>query len=359
VHWPLNTFPAGLGTLGEDICNTDRTPRVRCAAGRGADFRPPNRRILSNKSLQPEGMSLNTPSGQVRKLWLLYALFSLVCLLLFLQPVGTVAQLCLTNENASHIALIPLISGWLLLTDPRKLSTPDRFDFTTSLIAFVPAVLVALLCWRWSNLNPSTRLAGYILALFLALTGGFAAIWGRAQLKKLWFPFAFLLFAVPLPDFLLSRIIYALQAGSAAITESIFDLTGVPALRQGFVFHLPRVNIEIAQECSGIRSSIALLILAVLVSHFAFRPFWKKAVFVCAGLAMMVIKNGIRIATLTLLAIYVDPGFLFGKLHRQGGFLFFLLGLALLLPVFWLLRRGEKTPKLGTPSVQGKSREAN
>jgi exosortase len=308
---------------------------------------------LSNKSLQLEGAPLKTRSGQVRKLWLLYALFSLVCLLLFWQPVETVAQLCLTNENASHIALIPLIAGWLLFTDRRKLS-PDKPDFAASLVAFLLALLLVFLCSRSNALNASTKLAGYILALLLALTGGFAAIWGRVQLKKMWFPFVFLLFAVPLPDFLLSRIIYALQAGSAAITESIFDLTGVPALRQGFVFHLPRVSIEIAQECSGIRSSIALLILTVLVSHFAFRPFWKKAAFVCAGLAMMVIKNGIRIATLTLLAIYVDPGFLFGKLHRQGGFLFFLLGLALLLPVFWLLRRGEKTPKQEIPAVQGK-----
>lgn len=309
---------------------------------------------MSNKRLQPKGTSVNIRSGQLRKLWLLYALFSLACLLLFWQPVETVAQLCLRNENASHIALIPLISGWLLLTDSRKLSPPDKPDFAASLSGFLPALLVAFLCWRWNALSPSTKLAGYILALIFALAGGFAATWGLAELKKRWFPFAFLLFAVPLPDFLLNRIIYALQSGSAAVTESIFDLTGVPALREGFVFHLPRVSIEIAQECSGIRSSIALLILAVLVSHFAFRPFWKKAAFVCAGLAMMVIKNGIRISTLTLLALYVDPGFLFGKLHRQGGFLFFLLGLALLLPVFWLLRRGEKAPKREAPAVQGK-----
>ena len=56
---------------------------------------------------------------------------------------------------------------------------------------------------------------------------------------------------------------------------------------------------------------------------------------------MMLVKNGIRIATLTLLANYVNPEFLYGRLHRQGGVVFFLIGLALLLPVFWYLRRGE------------------
>jgi exosortase/archaeosortase family protein len=56
---------------------------------------------------------------------------------------------------------------------------------------------------------------------------------------------------------------------------------------------------------------------------------------------MMLIKNGIRIASLTLLANYVNPAFLTGNLHHHGGVVFFLIGLALLLPVFWILRSGE------------------
>jgi exosortase/archaeosortase family protein len=55
----------------------------------------------------------------------------------------------------------------------------------------------------------------------------------------------------------------------------------------------------------------------------------------------MIVKNGIRIATLTLLAMYVDPGFLTGRLHHQGGIVFFLVGLLLLAPLLWLLQRGE------------------
>jgi exosortase/archaeosortase family protein len=86
---------------------------------------------------------------------------------------------------------------------------------------------------------------------------------------------------------------------------------------------------------------MALLIIALLLAHFAFGRVWKKVVFVMAGLCMMLIKNGIRIATLTLLANYVNPDFLYGSLHHEGGVVFFLLGLALLIPVFWLLRRGE------------------
>jgi exosortase/archaeosortase family protein len=61
---------------------------------------------------------------------------------------------------------------------------------------------------------------------------------------------------------------------------------------------------------------------------------------------MMLVKNGIRIATLTLLANYVNPAFLTGRLHHQGGIVFFLIGLALLLPVYWALRKGEAATSL-------------
>ena len=139
------------------------------------------------------------------------------------------------------------------------------------------------------------------------LVAGFVLLLGVSRAKSSSFALAFLLFTIPIPEVILNKIIYWLQAGSAAIAEVLFNLSGAPVLREGFVFHLPKMSIEVAQECSGIRSSLALLILALLVAHFSFRPLWKKIVFIFAGLCMMLIKNGIRIATLTLLANYVDP----------------------------------------------------
>jgi exosortase len=150
-----------------------------------------------------------------------------------------------------------------------------------------------------------------------------------------------LLLTIPIPDFLLDKTIYFLQKGTTEIAAVLFDWSGVPVLRDGFVFHLARVNIEVARECSGIRSSLALIILAILVAHFCLRTFWRQAVLVLIGLFVMILKNAIRIVTLTLLASYVDPGFLYGNLHREGGVVFFLIGLALMAPVLWWLERSE------------------
>jgi exosortase len=281
-----------------------------------------------------------TDSRDGRK-WLIYLGWVVLCVLVFWKPVFALFHLAEQDETASHIILVPFIAAWLIYSERKQLQVRDALEFRAALFFAVPVLLLTLLVLQCASCTPKETLSGFILALILLLIVGFIAILGKDAAKSSWFAFAILLFAVPLPESLLNKTIYWLQSGSAAVAELLFNLSGVPVLRQGFYFYLPGVSIEVAQECSGIRSSIALLILALLVAHFAFRPFWKKAVFVLAGLAMMLIKNGVRIATLTLLANYVNRSFLYGKLHHQGGVVFFIIGLALLLPVYWLLRRGE------------------
>ena len=192
-----------------------------------------------------------------------------------------------------------------------------------------------------SSSAPALQLSGYVLSLVLLWVAGFAFLFGRTASKAAYFPLLFLFLMVPLPTSILDRIAYYLQIGSAWITGGLFDLFGVPVLRDGLVFHLAQVSIEVAKECSGIRSSMVLLILALVIEHFCLRRLWTKALFLACGLLMMILKNGIRITTLTLLAIYVDPGFLYGRLHQQGGVAFFLLGLLLLVPLLRLLQRTE------------------
>jgi exosortase len=273
--------------------------------------------------------------------WLIFGAWVSLSLLLFARPVYGLFQLAKQDETASHILLIPIITAWLLYTERKPLQTQGGFSIWPAVLFLGPSLLMAIFSLNCEACAPKTRLSGYTLSLILLVIAGYVLILGLATAKSSWFALAFLLFAIPIPDLFLHRIIYWLQAGSAAIAELFFNLSGAPVLRQGFVFRLPKMSIEVAAECSGIRSSLALLILALLVAHFSFRPLWKKLVFVAAGLCMMLVKNGIRIATLTLLANYINPAFLTGSLHHQGGIVFFLIGLALLLPVYWALRRGE------------------
>ena len=273
------------------------------------------------------------------KRWLWFSVWIVFSLIVLVKPLAELVRLSLSQDDASHLILIPFISAAIVYLERHRIFLLFSWDKVLGGIFLLLASLVTLVSY-FVKTPPSAglQLAGWILVLVLLWASGFAFVFGRAALRAACFPFLFLLLMVPIPSFLLDRVISLLQEGSAWITGVLFDLVGVPALREGLVFHLAKANIEVAKECSGIRSSMALLILALLVAHFKLRSLSAKVLFVTCGLLMMILKNGVRIATLTLLAIYVDPGFLTGRLHHQGGVVFFVLALLLLLPLLYFLQ---------------------
>jgi exosortase len=295
---------------------------------------------LSSRDLASRENSL--PLSQFYKgVWAPFLIWVALAALCFWKQIVALIQLSLRDDTFSYIPLIPLIFCWLLYSDRKQPADPTRHSLKIAALLLIPAAVTVFLAIRCSSCASVNRLSLYTLALILIWISGFVLFMGIQKSHKSLFSLCFLFLAVPIPDFLLSKITYYLQAGSAEIAEAVFGLSGAPVLRDGFIFRLPKITIDIAPECSGIRSSMALLIIALLLAHFAFGRLWKKVAFVMAGLCMMLIKNGIRIATLTLLANYVNPDFLYGNLHHEGGVVFFLLGLALLVPVFSFLRKGE------------------
>ena len=293
-------------------------------------------------------LEMSSSLGSLSRRTLYFSGWVLAACLVLLHPIASFASYSLSNENASHLMLIPVISAWVLFLERDRIFKTLGSDLATAMGFLagggVLALIALLLGPQWIALN---RLSVYILALILIWIAGFAFLFGRQALRNARFPLLFLLLTIPIPDFFLDKLIYFLQKGSAEIAAALFDWSGVPVLREGFVFRFAHLSIEVARECSGIRSSLALLILAILVAHFYLETFWKQALLVIAGLFMMVLKNGVRIFTLTLLASYVDPGFLYGRLHREGGVVFFLLGLLLLAPLLWVLQRSEKKALAG------------
>jgi exosortase len=313
--------------------------------------------LLAGKSsvTAAETTALDYTNTDLKKRLLLFGSWIVLSSLLFSHATIAFVRMSLSNADASHLILIPFISAWVLFVERHKIFLDLSYDKVSG-GRFLFLACCAALASRFAGSGSSfdLQLPGYILSLVLFWVAGFALLFGKTASKAGSFSLLFLFLMVPLPKFLLNYVIYLLQAGSAWITGALFDLLGVPVLREGFVFHLARANIEVAKECSGIRSSLALLILALLVSHFGLRSFWKKVLFLGCGLFMMIVKNGVRIVSLTLLAMHVDPSFLYGRLHHQGGIVFFLLSLLLLAPLLWLLQRGEALPAKDThvPSVQ-------
>jgi exosortase len=264
-------------------------------------------------------------------------------LAVFWAHLTTLIQFSFQHEHYSHIILIPLVSASLLLLERRRVFSHVETHWAAGLgVLFTGGLLYRLGQNYFASASENDQLSAAILSVVVVWVGGFVLCYGLQALRIGLFPVLFLFLMVPSPDFLLERVVFWLQMGSAEVSYGLFKLVGVPVVRTGVIFSLPGVTIEVAKECSGIRSSLALLIMSLLAGHLFLRPAWKKAILILTTLPLLIVKNGIRIVTLTLLSIYVDPRFLTGSLHHQGGILFFLLALLLLAPVLrWLQKSGQ------------------
>jgi exosortase len=271
----------------------------------------------------------------------IFAGFVLASGLIFWKTWAALIAYSLRNESASHILLIPAVALWLLFLERKLIFGQSAFAIGPGLAVVVCAVAIFLVATRLGDAG-NDQLSVEALSLVVLWIGGFVICYGLKASRAAIFPLLFLLLMVPWPGAILDRVILWLQEGSTDVTYAIFRALGVPVLRDGFVLVVPGVAIEVASECSGIRSSMALLITCLLAAHFYLRTPWKILLFVLLVIPLSIIKNGVRIATLTLLSLYVNPDFLKGSLHRDGGFVFFLLALAMMFPVLRLLERSEK-----------------
>ncbi len=284
-----------------------------------------------------------------------FAAFIVVSSLAFFFTLLNLVKYSLSNSSSSHVVLIPFVSLFLLYLERETI-----FANTSSSIGLgIGLEVTGLFLFLVASRGPVPKeenwsLSVEVIALVFVWIAGFIFFYGIAAFKAGVFPLLFLLLMVPLPDPILNWIIHELQAGSTAIACWVFQGTGTPVLRNGFVLSVPSVTIEVAQECSSIRSSLALFITCLLAAHLYLRTGWKKWVFVLLSFPLSLVKNGIRIATLTLLSIYVNPDFLTGRLHRQGGVIFFVMALLMLLPVFWWFERTDKLRSVAIAATESR-----
>jgi exosortase len=249
-------------------------------------------------------------------------------------------HLALTNNRYSYLLLIPLLSAGMIYRDRRQIFRERAADGTLLIRAGIASLAIA--CWFLAD---SGLLESFTLAVFAGVTfwvGTFRLFYGRQAWKAARFPILFLYSLVPIPGFVLERVIGSLQGGSAAVANGLLSLSSIPYFREGLAFHFQDLTVLVTEDCSGIRSSITLLLWVALQAHFSLRSGWRKLLFLSSVFPVVLFKNGLRIATLSILAVKVDSGFMTGWLHHDGGFVFFGLALSIEIALCRLLERSER-----------------
>lgn len=224
----------------------------------------------------------------------------------------------------SHGFLIPFISLYLAW---------DRLDKVNGLPATpsnsgILVILFGLALLLLGNL--SVEYFTMRFSFLLVVAGIVLFMLGWDILKLFLFPIFYLVFMIPIPSILLTKITFPMQLFASKLASGAIALVGIPVLREGNVLVLACTSLEVAEACSGIRSLISLLAVGSILAYYNEKAFWPRAVIVLSCLPIAIFVNVMRVTGTGILAHYYGPAVAEGALHDFAGYAVFILAMALM-----------------------------
>jgi len=241
---------------------------------------------------------------------------------LFLQWVGPHS-----DPNFQHGIFVPLFALFVLWQDREKLKAIAPAPSWTGL----PLVVLSLLMLVLGVLGAENFLSR--VSLLILLAGLIILIQGWPFFRAVLFPWAFLILMIPIPTLIISQVTFPLQLLAAKLSTALLELVHVPVLREGNVIRLASMPLDVAEACSGIRSLLTLVTLAIIYGYLMETRRWAQVVLVCSAVPIAVAANSFRIFGTGLLVQYWDPDKAEGFYHALGGWLIFVVALLMLFAV--------------------------
>jgi exosortase D (VPLPA-CTERM-specific) len=175
------------------------------------------------------------------------------------------------------------------------------------------------------------------MSLLFLLAGLIILFRGWEFFRAAFFPLAFLVLMIPLPNLILQKFTFPLQLFASRLATEMLQLVNVPVLREGNMIILPREPLEVAQACSGLRSLLSLVTLAIIYGYLMEKRNWVRVVLACAAVPIAVFANSFRIFGTGLIVQYWDPDKADGFYHEFQGWLVFVVSLILLFALHRLI----------------------
>ncbi len=235
------------------------------------------------------------------------------------------------SPDFSHGFFVPLFSAFVLWQERERLAQislrPSWFGLSIVVIALSTLIV--------GQLGAELFLSRSSLLLLLA--GLIVLFGGWRYFRALFFPWAFLILMIPIPAIVFNQITFPLQLLASRVSSVILPVLGVPVLREGNVINLPAMPLEVAEACSGIRSLMTLIALAIVYGYLLEKRVWVRWVLAFASVPIAVAANSIRIIGTGLLVQYWDPEKAEGYFHASWGVITFVLSLLMLYALHGLI----------------------
>jgi exosortase C (VPDSG-CTERM-specific) len=245
------------------------------------------------------------------------------------------------SDVHSYVLLIPFVAAYLIYIRWKQLSHELSSSWGYALVLAAAGTGALLASLHFTELGQNDYMTLLALSFFCFVIAGTFLFLGSKWALSAMFPLFFLAFMIPLPETAVDFLENASKEASAGVSNWLFLITGTPFLRTGTLFELPGITITVAKECSGIRSSLVLVITSLLAANMFLRTTWRRALLVAAVIPLGLLRNGVRILVISLLCVHIGPEMINSVIHRRGGPVFFALSLVPLFAMLWLFRRQE------------------
>ncbi|MFH1371165.1 MAG: exosortase/archaeosortase family protein [Planctomycetota bacterium] len=282
------------------------------------------------------------------------AIIGVLLYLLFHNEVGGIVHRWFNNASWSHGILIPLFSLYFLTLSKKEILNAR---IKPNYIGLLLLVLV-ILFYIFNIVSPS----GYGYFRELSVVGVLGAVvlflGGWSLLKYTWLPVAYLVFAIPLPDYVIKPVTIPMRLLAATTATAILNLVPkLEATASGVVIDIVYKSVhlepalDVAEACSGIRLLTTFLALGVAMAYLHYRPIWQRLVLLTSTIPIAIICNIVRVTITGLIHVLLDPQYAQGIYHDLLGMAMLPLAFGLYGLLAWFMSN------LLVESIEGKPRD--
>ena len=194
---------------------------------------------------------------------------------------------------------------------------------------FVPLIVLGIFWWKrkeliglslrtWSpglvllGLAVIMHVLGYlvqqprisIMALFTGIYALTGLAWGPKWLRATFFPFFLFAFCIPLGT-LAQPITFRLRLLVCQLVEAVSHyVMAIDVIREGTALRDPtgHYQYEVAAACSGIRSLVAISLMATVYAFCLSHGFWRRLIILASAIPLAVLGNLARMLSIVIAA---------------------------------------------------------